>query len=110
MGWLEDHSEVVDYTEEFGKSGAVGSHGLIACHGKGDKVLILRKEDKAERRFDGKSGKYIVEVRYLSVVCEHARDESWACVKGREGSIWQRKELGDKVLKANNLFEHFDLF
>lgn len=98
---------VIDYTQSF--------KDAVIAQGKKDNVLIIRKLDKPFKRFDGKLGRYEVEHRWLSCLCEKESDQAWACTQGAEFTYWQRKEIKtllESIKKGGyvNVFEHFSIF
>lgn len=111
---MDEEDLVVEYTAPFQKWS--GSENLLLAQGKGSEFLaIYRLEKPMKLRVDGKAALYEVVSRSLSRRCEHEDDEAWACVEGSEVSYWQRKELGDGLIKSidkgtANLFEHFRMY
>lgn len=114
-------AQLINYTSQF-KSQNSHDVGVVCVHGMDRNILILRKLSEPYRRADGKLGRYELEYRWLSVECEHAEDEAWACVQGSEFTFWLVKELKDlpKLIKKEemsphelgeiNLFNYFNLF
>lgn len=100
---------MIDYTKAMKKAGAYGSENLLKSQGKEKDVLLLRKLEKPVKRFDGKTARYELEHRELSVICENDSDEAYVCVSSSETTLWMLKEVKDALRKNANLFDTFKI-
>lgn len=99
------NSEIQDVTEEV--SNEIVTCGVVVAHQKGKNVLILKKDDRPHKRFDGKQGAYLLEYRWLS------DPRSVHCVQGSEETVWQHAEVRaalNGVERGKSLFDFFQLF
>ena len=100
-----DEETITDVTEEVAKECLCQANVIIAQQ-KGKNVLILSKID-AMKRFDGKTGVFKLEHRWLS------NPDSVHCVQGNDFTYWTRKEGKDvqaALDEGKTLFDLFQLF
>lgn len=103
--------EVIDYTSEYRDPYSNGD--VMAAHGRWkDFFVLIDLGDNRVKRADGKKGRYLLRDLSLSVVCEHSRDEAFACVQANDWSYWTGTEISAKMRKdlANGKKTLFDLF
>jgi hypothetical protein len=94
---------IIDYTEQI--------NNCIMAQGKNNNVLILRKLDCPIKRFDGnRSAKYELEHRWLSVDCQHEKDEAHVCIQGNDFTYWTKKEINCVLSGKSGMFEYFKLY
>jgi len=98
---------IIDYTPYFKEYPRV-----IAVHGKDKNCLILSKLNRPIKRLDGRYADYCLEHRWLSIPCQHEKDEAYACVTGSDTTYWQKKELIELGLNRliNGKITLFDMF
>ena len=100
----------VDYTTAFCQAYPSSAKNIIGVFGRDRNVLILIKQKKSIRRFDGHEAVYELEYRWLSRDCCREDDEAWCATLGSEFTYWQRKEIPAKVFTDGvSLFDVFNL-